>query len=129
MEQNIGGWFEIYVDDMERAKKFYEEVFQVELSALPMPEGSGDMEMQAFPMNDPMSTPGASGSLVKMAGFGPSVGGTIIYMNCDDCATEESRVEGAGGEVVKPKESIGEYGFMSLIKDSEGNVIGLHSVK
>lgn len=127
MAQNIGGWFEIYVDDMERAKTFYETVFQVELGALPMPEGSEDMEMLAFPMD--MEAVGASGALVKMAGFGPGVGGTILYMNSEDCSVEEGRVAEVGGEVVKPKEDIGEYGFISLVKDSEGNIIGLHSMK
>ncbi len=128
MQSNSVGWFEIYVDDLERAKSFYEKVFQVSLSLLPMPAGSGDMQMLSFPM-DNMEAPGAPGALVKMDGFGPSAGGTLVYFSCEDCATEESRVAEAGGEVVKPKESIGEYGFISLVKDTEGNMIGLHSQK
>ena len=127
MEQNIGGWFEIYVDDMARAKAFYEAVFATELAPLPMPEGLDEMEMLTFPMKE-MTTPGAPGALVKMAGFGPSNGGTIVYMNCADCAVEEGRVVAAGGTVIKPKHSIGEFGFMALINDTEGNVVGLHSM-
>ena len=128
MERNIGSWFEIYVDDMDRAKKFYEMVFELELSELPMPEGFGDMQMLAFPMKEG-DAPGASGALVKMAGYGAAVGGTIIYMGCEDCANEENRVAPAGGVVFKTKESIGEYGFISLINDPEGNIVGLHSMK
>lgn len=129
MERHIVGWFEIYTNDIERAKRFYETVFAVSLTEMEMPEGSDvGMRMLAFPMGDPMSTPGAPGALVKMDGFDGGQGGTVVYFSCDDCALEESRVEAAGGEVLKPKESIGEYGFMSLVKDTEGNVIGLHSM-
>lgn len=127
MKSNSVGWFEIYVDDMERARKFYETVFKVELSELPMPEGTEEMVMAAFPMD--MEAPGAMGALVKMAGYGPASSGTIIYFNCDDCADEEGRVAEAGGSVLRSKHSIGEYGFIALLKDCEGNIIGLHSMK
>jgi predicted enzyme related to lactoylglutathione lyase len=53
--------------------------------------------------------------------------GTLVYFICTDCAVEESRVVGAGGSVERPKFSIGPYGFIALVKDTEGNLIGLHS--
>jgi predicted enzyme related to lactoylglutathione lyase len=62
-----------------------------------------------------------------MEGMAPGGGGTLIYFSCVDCAVEESRVEAAGGRVLKPKMAIGAYGFISLVLDSEGNTIGLHS--
>lgn len=122
MSRNSVGWFEIYVDDMERAKKYYEAVFQVELQKLPV-----DIEMFTFPMNT--DAPGSSGSLVHMPGFPAGNNSVIVYFSCEDCATEESRVEGAGGKIEKPKFSIGPYGFISLVYDTEGNMIGLHSLK
>lgn len=128
MNQNSVGWFEIYVDDMDRAKAFYETVFQITLDTMAMPEGSEGMTMVSFPMVD-MTAPGAPGALVKMSEYGPSATGTIVYFNCDDCGVEISRVEAAGGSVIKAKESIGEYGYMALFTDTEGNTIGLHSVK
>jgi predicted enzyme related to lactoylglutathione lyase len=85
------------------------------------------MEYWTFPMQDDRM--GAGGALAKMEGASPAPGGTLIYFSCEDCATEESRVEPAGGKVQQPKMSIGEYGFMSLVKDSEGNLIGLHSLQ
>lgn len=51
----------------------------------------------------------------------------LVYFNCDDCAIEESRVVGAGGRIHRPKTSIGQYGFVTLAYDTEGNMIGLHS--
>lgn len=123
--KNPVGWFEIYVQDMARARKFYESVFQVKLEKL----GPAGLEMWAFPMEQDVW--GAAGALVKMEGF-PS-GGTsnsvLVYFSCEDCAVEESRIPGAGGAIQRNKMSIGEYGFISLVFDSEGNMIGLHSMK
>ncbi|MDX1364188.1 VOC family protein [Arenibacter latericius] len=120
-------WFEIYVSEMERAQAFYEAVLGIQCSKLPMPdEIQGNMMMAAFPMN--MNGPGASGALVKMDGFNAGGNSTIVYFHCDDCAVEESRVEKAGGKVFETKHSIGEYGFISLAYDTEGNMFGLHSM-
>ena len=60
---------------------------------------------------------------------GVSSGGnsTMVYFSCEDCAVEAGRVEAAGGRVEKEKFSIGEYGFIAIVFDTEGNMIGLHS--
>ena len=120
--QNPVGWFEIYVQDMPRATALYQTVLGVTLDRLPMT----DLEMWAFPMN--MEGPGASGALVKMPGV-PSGGSTLVHFVCDDCAVEGARVTGAGGSIQKEKMSIGEYGFIVLGVDTEGNMFGLHSMK
>lgn len=120
---NPVGWFEIYVDDMDRARKFYEAVFQVELAKLDGP----DIEMYMWPMGD--AAPGSSGALVKSDDCPAGNNSVIVYFMCDDCSVEESRVDGAGGRVDRPKMSIGQYGFISLVYDTEGNMIGLHSMK
>ena len=52
-----------------------------------------------------------------------------MYFACDDCAVEQARAEQAGGKIFKPKFSIGQYGFAALVMDSEGNMVGLHSLK
>lgn len=113
-------WCEIYVEDMNRAKSFYESVFQVKLENIEGP----DMEMWTFPMT--MDKVGTSGALVKMEGFKPSGSGTIPYFHCDEVAVESERVVAAGGQIKQAKMSIGQYGFMALVIDTEGNTIGLH---
>jgi len=125
-QHNMIGWFEIYVEDMDRAVAFYEVVFDKKLGTMDDPTDSG-MQMRDFPGD--MTQYGANGALVKMDGFGPGPGGTLVYFAVDDCGVEQARVTEAGGEVVKSKESIGEFGFMSLCKDTEGNIFGLHSMK
>ena len=64
-----------------------------------------------------------------MPGFPSGKNSVIVYFMCEDCAVEEAGVEKSGGKVEKKKFSIGEYGFVSLVYDTEGNMIGLHSMK
>ena len=118
---NPVGWFEIYVEDMGRARAFYEAVFKLPLTHLDMP----GMEMWTFPMLD--KVPGATGCLAKMEGFSAGRNSVLVYFSCRDCAVEAARAVAAGGAVVKGKMSIGEYGFIALVTDTEGNMIGLHS--
>jgi predicted enzyme related to lactoylglutathione lyase len=130
MKANPVVWFEIYVQDMARASRFYESVLQIKLAPLQAPEGDASgFEMLAFP-GDPQ-TAGACGTLVKMAGVTPGQGapGTLVSFGSEDCAAEQSRVVAAGGSVHKEKFSIGPYGFCALLMDTEGNCFGVHSMK
>jgi hypothetical protein len=118
-------WFEIYVNDMQRARRFYEGVFRQPLPELP--SSTVDNPMYAFPMD--MKLGGTGGMLVKSAKSSPGAGGTLVYFTCEDCAVEAALVEQHGGKLRQPKHSIGEYGFVAMAEDSEGNPIGLHSMK
>ena len=123
MDANPVVWFEIYVADLERARKFYEAVFTVRLEKLDSPE----LEMWAFPGQEQGS--GACGALVHMEGCTPGGGGTIIYFSCEDCAEQAGRAAASGGHIVRDKFAIGQYGFIALVADTEGNIIGLHSMR
>ena len=123
MQRNPVGWFEIYVDDLARATKFYETVLGIKLQELPSP--MGHLKMLAFPMS--MESPGAAGSLCRMEGVKCGGAGTIVYFSCTDCGVEASRIEAAGGKVQMPKSPIGQYGFIALGIDTEGNCFGLHN--
>lgn len=85
MAANPFTWVEIYVQDLERAKTFYEAVFDFKLEKL-----QTEIPMWAFPAD-----PGQWG---------------------------------AGGQVYAAKKSIGQFGFISLLIDTEGNLIGVHSM-
>lgn len=120
---NPVGWFEIYVQDVDRAKRFYETVFEVSLEKLPSP----DITMWAFPMA--ADAAGAAGALVNAPGVKSGGNSTLVYFSCEDCAVESGRVAAAGGSVQREKMSIGQYGFIVLAVDPDGNMIGLHSNK
>jgi predicted enzyme related to lactoylglutathione lyase len=126
MAHNPVRWFEVYVQDMDRAKKFYESVFQLKLENLCNPNDPS-LEMWKFPST--MDQAGTSGALVKMKGVPSGGNSTIIYFGCADCAIEEARVLKQGGRIHKSKMPIGQYGFIALAYDSEGNMIGLHSME
>ena len=114
MDTNVVAWFEIPVNDMDRARNFYSEVFQFEMNPL-QTEG---MEMVAFP---------GTGALVKHEMYTVGGNGCLVYFHSKDCDTELARVESAGGKIFQPKKSIGDNGFVGFFHDTEGNLIGLHS--
>ena len=127
MQNNAVGWFEIPVNNMERAIAFYEKVFEVKLDRNTM----GEHDMAWFPWVD--GGYGSGGSLVYHPEFYKcSKDGVLIYLtaNSGDLANELARVNDAGGLVVGEKEQISEeHGFMAIVIDSEGNRIALHSRK
>lgn len=123
MTDNPVRWFEIYVQDMTLAKHFYESVFRVKLEKLHIP----GIEIWAFPMQK--GRPGATGSLVRMDGVPSGGNSTLVYFACEDCAVEAARVAEFGGRVDHEKKSVGEYGFIALVVDPDGNTFGLHSMQ
>ena len=120
MKNNLT-WFEINVTDLERAKQFYEKVLRSNFTFVDMP-GS---PMYMFDADAEKGEIG--GALVKTNDNGPHDMGTVIYFSCDDVAVESAKVEPAGGKLLIPKMSIGDFGFIAQFIDSEGNRIGLHS--
>lgn len=123
MNRNAVGWFEIYVKDMGRARKFYETVFEVKLEELQAP--FPDIEMYCFPMFE--DGPGAAGALVKKEGLSSDGMGVLIYFSSKDCAVEAARVGDNGGRLVQDKMAIGIYGYIAIAVDTEGNMFGIHS--
>ncbi len=120
---NPVAWFEIYVQNLERARAFYETVFGIQLAKL---EGT-EFEMWAFPMQQ--QGYGAPGALIKIPGYPSGANSVLVYFSCADCAVEAQRAAKAGGRIETPKKSIGQYGHIALIIDTEGNMLGLHSMK
>lgn len=122
--QNLVGWFEIPVDEMDRAVRFYESVLGVELERHRM----GPLDMAWFPAGDGTGAPGA---LVRHPDFyRPSADGVLIYLSAPsgDLSNELTRVEDAGGAILVPRRQISdEHGYMAVLQDTEGNRIALHS--
>jgi len=119
-------WFEIPVSDFDRAKKFYENIFEYE-----MPENQMGPARMGFLLYD-FKSGGRGGAIVHNPDFyTPSKNGSLIYLNCEpDLQLILNKVEEAGGKITKQKEEVGpNLGFWALIEDTEGNRVALHSMK
>jgi predicted enzyme related to lactoylglutathione lyase len=124
--QHAISWFEIPATDLDRATKFYEALFDVQLIPMDMP----NIKMRMFPLADMMNNVG--GAIVDSGGFHKpsSSDGVLIYLNANpDVQHILDKVEAAGGSIFLPKTEISpEHGFMAVIIDTEGNRIGFHSI-
>lgn len=121
---NAINWFEIPAKDLNRAKKFYEAVFDTTMQVM---EGMG-IKMAFLPAD--LKNGGIGGGIAEGQGYEPSDKGSLVYLNGgEDLSVPLSRVEKAGGKIVLPKTAIGPNGFMAHFIDSEGNKVGLHSMK
>lgn len=120
MKNNAASWFEIAVTDLDRAQKFYEATLGVSM----VRQAVDGIDMAWFPMDG--QAPGSGGGLVKSEQAVPSRQGTLVYLWSEDIDATLARAVDAGGTVVEPKTSIGEFGFSATFVDTEGNLIGLH---
>ncbi|AWM12886.1 glyoxalase/bleomycin resistance/extradiol dioxygenase family protein [Flavobacterium sediminis] len=129
-ETNVLTWFEIPVNNTERAKKFYETILDIEMTTRIFPETNE--ELTFFPYNPEIiqATSGrVTGVLTKSDTNKPSNCGALIYINASPYLQSAlDKVEAAGGKIVEPKTSM-PFGFIAIITDSEGNRIGLHAEK
>jgi predicted enzyme related to lactoylglutathione lyase len=120
---NAINWFEIPVKDIVRAKKFYEQIFEIKMEEMEMP----GMKYAMFPFA-PMNGK-VSGGLAQSPMHTPGMTGSIIYLNANpDLQNVLDRIEKAGGKITMPKTSIGPNGFMAFFSDTEGNNMALHSM-
>lgn len=122
MPQSTIHWFEIPTQDISRAVRFYNRMLGVEMATMDVM----GCQMAMFPCG----TGSVGGALIKHEEAKPSASGTVVYFNGgDDLSVPLGKVEAAGGKVVMPKTSIGEHGFCAMFLDTEGNKVGLHSMK
>ena len=126
VQKNAVSWFEIPTLNIDRAAKFYETIFDINLTPLDLP----NIRMRMFPTEDPAT--GVGGALVHSDGFHtPSESlGPLLYLNASpDVQNVLDRVEAAGGKILVPKTQISpEYGHMAVLLDTEGNRVALHGV-
>lgn len=121
---NALNWFEIPATDIERAKGFYEGIFNIQLT--PMQEMM-NMKMVGFPTNPNSGKVG--GALVAGDYHQPSAEGAVIYLNANpQIQVVIDRIEKFGGKIVMPRTEISpEIGYMAFFIDTEGNRVGLHA--
>ena len=117
---NPVNWFEIPVSDIARAKAFYENILDVQLTDAEM----GPNKMAWFPME--MGATGAAGTLILGEGYTPSHSGSLVYLHVDQIDPTLEKIAAAGGKTIMPQVDIGEHGSIAHFEDSEGNRVALH---
>lgn len=124
-DENACNFFEISVNDIQRAKKFYEAIFNIKMELVTI-QG---IEMAMFPYKDGNGK--VPGALVKSPDHKPSADGAKIYLNGNpNLDVPLNKIPAAGGTIIMPKTQIDEnVGYMGFFVDTEGNVMALHSNK
>ena len=100
MDKNVNAlnWFEIPATDINRAKSFYENIFDIHMDTQEMM----GMKMAMFPY-EPASGK-AAGGIAQSDMHIPSSEGSIIYLNANPSMDKVvSKIDAAGGQVVLPK--------------------------
>lgn len=120
---NIASYFEIPVNDMDRAIGFYAHVFECEFSR-EMIHGN---EMALFPY-DPEKN-GITGALACGEIYKPSKEGSLVYLQTTSIDQTLERIQSKGGKELFPKTAAGEYGFVAEFEDCEGNRVALFEAK
>ncbi len=119
---HIATWFEIPVKDMQRAKSFYQGVFNTSFK---------DNEMDGYQMAlFEHEETAVSGMLVLGQDYEPSKTGAVVYFNGgDDLSKPLAKATDLGGSIIIPKTAIEEgcSGYYAQFLDSEGNRVGLFS--
>ena len=113
-------WFEIPVSDFERAKKFYETIFDETLQVLDL----ANFKMGIFPSEK------IGGAICWFPEwYKPSAEGALLYLNAGpDLSIIEKRIEPACGKIIQSKKFIAPgRGYMCMFMDTEGNRLALHS--
>lgn len=115
-------WFEIPVNDLQRATKFYETIFDIKIHV----EDLGELKMGVLPHGN------SGGALIENPSYykPSSTHGPLLYLDGgDDLLNVSNKVEAAGGKIEIAKRQISaEHGYMAIIIDTEGNRIALHSM-
>ncbi len=112
-------WIEIPVDDFERAKSFYESIFDIKIHVLDL----GALKMGIFPGQ------AVGCAICKGPHYSPGATGPVVYLDANpDLEVVQQRITRAGGKILMAKKQISpEHGFMALFQDTEGNRLALHS--
>lgn len=121
-QNNALNWFEIFTNDFAASKKFYETILDITMK-------TGEMEncqMAFFPYDEESAIGGA---ISQMECGNPGSGGTIVYLNAEGKLDATiARIPAAGGKVIKERTAIPPHGFIAVLEDPEGNIVGLHSM-
>jgi len=118
--------FEVHVNDMERAKKFYEEVF-----GWTFQDWSEYAGMPYFgAVTGEGSESGIDGALMQRQGPAPqpsqALNGYACTLSVDNYDLAETKILEHGGKLAMPKYALPGMAWQGYYTDTEGNIFGIH---
>ena len=111
--------FEIPVDDLQRARTFYVDMFGWDIN-----KWNGPIEYWSAKTGE--GAGGINGALLPRSGPVTTTVNTVSVENLD---TALAKLVECGGSVESPKIAIPDVGDFAYCKDTEGNVFGLLEVE
>ena len=118
-------FFEIPAESPQRARGFYEMVFGWKMNEIPQMHYTqiGTVEADRLGVRGIPKEPGAiNGGMVERR---DPVNNPVIYIRVDNIDDAAAKIQKNGGEIIKPKSPVGNFGFAAYFRDTEGNIVGL----
>jgi predicted enzyme related to lactoylglutathione lyase len=113
--------FEIPADDVDRAQKFYKNIFGWDMQKKSNPENP-EKDYWHFETKDDDGNKGIGGGMMKRQSPHHTVTNYVTVSSIDEYST---KLENAGGKVIIPKTEIPDMGFYLIFLDTENNMFGL----
>lgn len=110
--------FDISVNDMQRAKRFYEQLFGWKISQFP----GSPVEYYYIETQTATGEKGIGGGMSKREKAYQKITNFVQVDSIDDSLAQ---VKTLGGKIIEPKTAIPTVGYISVCEDTEGNIIGL----
>ena len=114
--------FEIPTDDLNRAKKFYQDIFGWELMDVPGMEYTIVRTVPVDDNNMPKEKGAINGGMMKRTTRGEM---PVLVINVPSIDGYVEKITQAGGKVVRPKQEVMEMGLYARVTDTEGNILGI----
>lgn len=124
MAVELVNWFEIPVHNMDRARRFYEAVFDCQIVDM-------DLGGEIYPCFPNREDDGFSGALVQYEFTASGKKGPLVYLAAHpDVKSMLSRVVQSGGKIIKDTQEIAPgFGYFAIFEDTEGNQLAIQGLK
>ena len=117
--------FEVPADDLDRAQKFYKEVFGWGIQKIPMPGGDAYFVVKTVETDEkqmPKEKGAINGGMMKRT---PDMKGPVIVIDVPNLESHLKKIKTHGGKVIMPTQKVMDMGLYARVEDTEGNIIGV----
>jgi uncharacterized protein len=118
--------FELQADDVERAKRFYEDAFGWSFQDYSAVTNSPYWGVTTGEEGEPGINGGLQPRPAPAPGDGHGTNAAVLTIGVEDFDATAARIERAGGRVALPKFAMPGMAWQGYFLDTEGNTFGIH---